>query len=81
MVIISFIFLFLLVTYIFSKEEGDYYMASAVLNTILIIVFFGIAILASAMHIPKVLYIISLILGVMFSINFISVTNKNNSRE
>lgn len=81
MFIISFIFLFSLVAYIFSKEEGDYHMGSAVLNTILIIIFFCIAILASAMHMPKVLYVISLILGVMFSINFISITNKNNSRE
>ncbi len=68
-----------LATIMNSYVSEVFNMSHAVLNAILIVAFFVMSFVGTWMELPKYLPIITLVLGVMFSINFMSVTNSGRS--
>lgn len=54
-------------------------MNHIILNTILIVVFFIMSFVGTWMELPNYLTIVTLVLGTMLSINFMSMTNNSRS--
>ena len=77
--IFSFFYLLSLITYILgdTNDLAELNMMSSVLNSILTLAFFFMAFFASHAGYPKALLIVPLVLGTIFALNFIGITNKS----